>query len=128
MRVRNFEVHKIRDDEEEEVIKVPSFPAKDISVGFTEYGKKIEIEVDDCFCKITNTNNVVHHFVKVGFENFMFDPWDMLAEGMNSRHARQSNEPVWQFKRVSQGCFENYYRFLVTRSKAWLRQAEREAI
>ena len=92
-----------------------------------------EIEPNDkkCYAKkiiIENTNGETRskYYVKVGPDGYIFNPWGMFTEGTESEYQRHRGKNRWNFREVSERCFLFYNKFLQSKNKAWLTNAERE--
>lgn len=66
------------------------------------------------------------YYIKTGVEGFVFNPWGMFDEGTEGNYARNRGRSKWSFSEVNKKCFDFYIRFLQSRNKAWLSNAERE--
>jgi len=84
------------------------------------YAKKVKYEKSD-----GGTNE--RYYVKYGDKGFMYDPWGLYTERTESKKL-YGDKSTWYFRKVNRKSFFYYLDFLKTRNKAWLHNAEREAI
>ena len=125
--LKDFEVHKIRTDRVDKEPTAISDNLQHGEVGYAVGGKEIDPTENKSHCKTVTygegDETVSLYFIKIGIRGFMFDPWDSEHQvSAGSRFGR----PAWAYHKVSKACFDHYYKFLQSRNKAWLRQAERE--
>jgi hypothetical protein len=93
--------------------------------------QKINVEDEYCYAKelhIQQENDEVYikHFIKIGLNGRVFDPWGMYSEGTQKDFAKRLGKPKWNFAECSKKCFDLYINFLQSRNPAWLKNAERE--
>ena len=91
----------------------------------------IDPEDKNCYAKKAviakqGGGNRFKHYVKFGIDGKMFDPWGMFSEGTQGKYAKRYGKSQWSFREVSEKCFSFYNKFLQSRNKAWLTNAERE--
>ena len=97
------------------------------------YGAGQEIDADSpkCYAKkitIQSEGGIKEKFyVKYDDKGFMYDPWGLYTEGKEGRKL-YGDEPTWSFVKITKKSFYYYIDYLRTRNKAWLHNAEREAI
>lgn len=144
MRHKDYQVHKISEQEERGPAGLVELPTENGEMGFTTLGREVEVDSVDCFCKVMvetvgsaekeddefienlrDNEQIIHYFIKTGLSGFMFDPWGMFSEGRQAKEATHMGRPAWNFSRVSEKCFQYYLKFLQSQNKAWLLQAER---
>jgi hypothetical protein len=65
-------------------------------------------------------------YVKMGLDGLLFNPWGMYSEGTEDKYVTRYGKPQWSFAEVTEKCFINYVKFLQSRNRAWLNNAERE--
>ena len=131
--LKDFKVHRIREDKEDNTPTGLTFLPDEGEMGFTIKGRQINVESGDCFCKVLVeitqdkfADKLVSYFIKVGISGFMFNPWGMYQEGHQHKEANHLGRKAWTFHKVTEACFQNYFKFMQSRNKAWLSQAERE--
>ena len=92
-------------------------------------GKSDKTEEKECYAKsqkYTNQQGLerLSYYIKSGRDGSLFNPWGMYTEGTESKSF--GSESYWKFKAVSKKCFDFYLRFLESRNKSWILNAERE--
>lgn len=76
------------------------------------------IQIDDYCAKYTETSN--------GNKRYWIKTYgSSLFNSENSSDLNYNRRLDWKFKNVNKNCFELYERFLKTKSKVYLHQAER---
>lgn len=107
-------------------------PDKD-ELGHYVFRELNTIDVENKYCyakkiiiKKENGGERYKYFVKFGIDGAMFDPWGMFSEGTQDRYAKRYGKSQWSFREVNEKCFSFYNKFLQSRNKAWLTNAERE--
>ena len=106
-------------------------PKKDESGHYVfDSPQEIEPSDADCYAKQTSLslNDSIRHkyHIKCNLEGRLFDPWGMFSEGTQGSYAKRYGKSQWSFKEVDEKCFSCYLKFLQSRNKAWLTNAERE--
>jgi hypothetical protein len=94
---------------------------------FTNGGNISKEDCSKCYAKKVNKTNVestnnaqsTTYYVKFG-RGRIFDPW--------GTYAGRETTGDWDWRRVSSSVFEQYYKYLKTRSTRHLTQAERMVI
>jgi len=81
---------------------------------------------NEAYAKLEATDTGVYYYIKRGPNGHFFNPIGLYDEGKHQK--RHAGESVWVFKEVNKRAFEYYLKFLQNRNKAWLTNAEREAI
>jgi len=93
--------------------------------------KQIDIEDPKCYAKEvkvkTKDGTNENFYVKYGDKGFMYDPWGLYTERTENKKL-YGDKSTWHFRKVNRKSFFYYLDFLKTRNKAWLYNAEREAI
>jgi hypothetical protein len=129
----NPDIHVMHPDVVDEVLTIPD--ATEIVMGYTvgkdEKGipNTIDPESVDCYAKqvliYIDDEPRTTFFVKTGLNGQLYDPWGIFTEGTQHKEAKHMGRPVWQFKQVEEDCFCNYTKYLMTRNRAFLLNAER---
>jgi len=97
-------------------------------VGFTKgvpsttIPQTISVSSPYCYAKYVRGQRE-HYFIKVTRENFLYNPWDTLTEGLETARGTVGN-PELRFEEVPMRAFEQYLMFLNTRNRLFLQQAE----
>tara|TARA_A100001201_G_scaffold143625_1_gene146285 strand:+ start:4061 stop:4489 length:429 start_codon:yes stop_codon:yes gene_type:complete len=93
--------------------------------------KEITTESPKCYAKWVKLDAeegiTDKYYVKYGSKGFMYDPWGLYSEGTESKKS-YGDTPDNAFRRVNKKSFFYYMDYLKSRNKAWLNNAEREAI
>jgi len=120
------------------------------STGFTTNSRtgfaECDLEADECYAKrvtfigedqvftnkdkksvITKNKNVTktHFYIKTNGYGDAFDPNGVFSEYTQSSLDAVEDKKMWRFEKVSEMCFDLYYRFLQTGNKANLIKSER---
>jgi len=77
------------------------------------------------FAKAIFDNGEYKYFVRCNSQGLLLDPWGLYSE---QRHQKIKKAGQVIIREVNKKAFKLYLRFLRTRNKACLRQAEREAM
>ena len=93
--------------------------------------KPIDSEHDECYAKLvlikqSERDYYTKYFIKVGVDGRIFNPWGMFSEGTQGQFDKILGKPKWDFTEVTEKCFDFYIKFLQSRNKSWLNNAERE--
>jgi len=137
-REKEIEFHTINEDGQSSVIDELSEHGITEACGFTQGrtrdGFPVQIDIDDknCFCKMDlipaeQGGPFMNYYIKTDLNGFLFDPWGLFSEGMQGKELSGLDQPAWTFQPVTKICFDSYLRFLMTRNKAHINLAEREA-
>ena len=118
--------------EEETGYTASSSPTRD-KAGHYTFTEPETIDVSDKKCyakkkliKKNDGSEKYKYYIKIGVDGFVFNPWGMFDEGTEGNYARSRGRAKWSFSEVNKKCFDFYVRFLQSRNKAWLSNAERE--
>jgi hypothetical protein len=88
----------------------------------TTKAPNISNTIDSFTCAKTETyENRSRYAIRIDNNHRLFDPLGMFAE-------RQVRASEIRFKNVTKECFDLYIKYLVTRNKVWLANAERKSI
>lgn len=79
------------------------------------------------YAKTITINGKTRHFVKQGRQGKFLDPLAAIPVD-NAAYIRSHGKEEWSFREVNNKVFNYYLNYLKTKNRAWLINAEREAI
>ena len=103
------------------------------SVGYTVAARVVEADCDHSFCKKETISGREHYFVRVGTfgpgRGYFYDPWSNMYPGDSIEYAaevdRNTGKRRFDWRAVTEECFDLYKSFLQVKHARHLRQAER---
>lgn len=81
-------------------------------------------ERPDAFAKKVLTGSRYNYFIKRSHDGKFLNPIGLYDE--NRHQARRLGQDLFTYKQVNRKAFEFYVKFLKTKNRAWLQNAERE--
>ncbi len=109
--------------------------AKPDIVYYTIFGKHTETDEDGnptqlvekgALAKQIRRGTKYDYYVMVGNSGRLFDPLGLYATRETSKMSQTRGKPELRLCKTNQQVFDLYVRYLRTKNKAWLRNAERE--
>ena len=95
---------------------------------YSELLREVEEDSIDAYAKVITVNDKVSYHLKQDKYGSLFNPHGMYQEGTQRKQMRHAGRPRWTFRRVDQGVYNLYLKFLETKNEAWLHNAEREMV
>lgn len=80
---------------------------------------------DNTFAKRVCKNKHILHFIKLDKNGYLYNPYGSYTHISDRIFIKKGDKEKEKFLKVRQPIFESYIKFLATRNKVWLNQAQR---
>lgn len=86
--------------------------------------EQVEESSSKAYAKQVNIDGQIIYYIKQDRYGSLYNPQGLYSERNQTKLTRYGVK--WSFKEVTKKTFDNYLKFLETKNKAWLANAERE--